>query len=533
MKKSILIFLVLVLANSVFAQVPHIEADYDYPAPLMEMPRPSERGISVYYQNGKAGVRYKDSNITEPIYDKAYFNRSNGIIVKKEKKYGFYNKHAELIIPLRYDSISAVDSYTLKIKSNNKYGLVNIEGDKLLNIRHNDILGVSKSGMYVVKNKKGIIEILGNKGKKIISNLSSVRLYKNGAVVGNGKKYALITKNHQSGFIYDSIPVNSYNKNYKLRRGYTRNYRDVISMGQGLHRIVVLKEGKVGMIDTLNQVIIPIEQDEIIYQRRRDYYLVKKGKMFGYYLKKCDKYGSPFYDQIYMDGTVFLKVNKKGKWGIIDDATGEMILPTIYESVYMTNGTFILKKDRKKGVSDFKGKIIIPIIYDKIDNLANFFSSEFKGFYKVTIGKQSGIITSNNKTVIPIKFEYIGEFEDNFFLAVDTNRNFGLFSKSGEVVQKLKYDFIERKRKDKATVFFTYKNDLIGVLDQQGKEIFSPQFKKASIVPDESHDIVRVERYENAYFLAMTDTNNNTGLFDLYTGKFIIPRKYEKIYQQT
>jgi hypothetical protein len=533
-----LLFLFLYCSNSFIAQIPRNEDSFGYDiVPEMPIHGYDHRGASVYYKDGKSGLVYKDSNITEAIFDKAYLSSSLGIIVKKDGKFGFYNRKGLKILSLNYDSISHFGSNSLKVFKNLQQGIVDKEGNIVLSIKYKQIFMHNSIGMFAVRDKKDRLNIVGKRDRKIVTSLETISLHPDGAIIGNGKKYGFITNSVKTKFIYDFIPVGTYKKGkspsrtlYQKNRGGDNGI--IPSNGSRLNQIVVVKEGKVGMVDSSNNLLIPIEHDEIFDMRSKNYYAIKNGKKFGYYLKRCSVYESPKYDGLYMDGTTYLKLILDRKHGIVDDATGKLIIPIEYESIIKTKDSFKLTKDNKQGAADMQGTIIVPVNYDKIESLARYFSSGFENLFKVTIGEKTGVIDYKNKVVIPVDYEYVEDFEDDFFLVVD-NKKFGLFSKKGELLQELKFDFIERAKNERAIVFLTRKEGLTGMLNSSGREIYRPQFKEVFIVPDSDQDLNRVERYEKSYFVVLRDSTNMCGLFDLYTGKFAIPIKYDNIYQHT
>ena len=212
---------------------------------------------------------------------------------------------------------------------------------------------------------------------------------------------------------------------------------------------------------------------------------------------------------------------KDGKSGI-RNYDGTDITEPIFDKSYLNSSL---------GIIDMKGKMILPASYDKIENLTRHFSKGFEGYYKVTIDKKSGIVDTNNTIIIPIEYDYLYDFEDKFFI-VKKDTLFGLFAKNGDLIHGLKFDYIERGRNDKCVVYLTHKDGLVGVINNKGEEIYTPQFKKVSKVPDGDLDIRFVERYEKNYYLVFTIQYGKSGLFNLYTGKFDLELEYDNICQQ-
>ena len=137
-------------------------------------------------------------------------------------------------------------------------------------------------------------------------------------------------------------------------------------------RIIVSKGGKLGIIDTSNKVIMPFS----------------------------NKYRSI---ESFSEGTAPV-ISKAGKWGFIDKDGKEIIAPQ-YDS---TNGHFGgvygfseglagMAKGGKWGYITKTGKVAIPFVYDEIRP----FSEGVAGVLK---GNKWGFINGANKTIIPFKY---------------------------------------------------------------------------------------------------------------------------------
>ena len=63
--------------------------------------------------------------------------------------------------------------------------------------------------------------------------------------------------------------------------------------------------------------------------------------------------------------------------------------------------------NKKYGIIDKTGKVVIPMVYDKINRFS-------EGLACVEMNKKSGIIDKTGKIVIPIIYDYIGVFENVF-----------------------------------------------------------------------------------------------------------------------
>jgi hypothetical protein len=125
----------------------------------------------------------------------------------------------------------------------------------------------------------------------------------------------------------------------------------------------------------------------------------------------------------------------KGKWGIID-LSGELLIEPKYDYIdffeltdcykavigviYFDNNQNgqILLKGGKSGVIDSEGKIVIPLRYDWVEEIAPnlwavnnggvvFYNEEYQEEYWTVQGGKWGVINSKNEEIVPIKYDVI------------------------------------------------------------------------------------------------------------------------------
>lgn len=521
MKSANIFFLVIVLIVQIsFCQVPLQEERTLIESVEVEESTESSSRLGYYKdKNGKTGLYVNGKRITEAIYDKATPLNSRGYIVKINNKFGFIDYETKPIIPIKYDSIYNVIGDFLVVNKGSKNGAFNYSGEKLLPIKYAKIFGRNKNRFMLVENSKGL-SLLNKKAKPIFkTKLDRVDMYDNAIFVNANGKYALVTNSIKTEFIYDSLTTNKYLKTDKIKKlNPKRNYS---FKHKKLNKIIVIKNEKVGMVDTLNNTIIPIENDGITYESFKKYYTTIKDKKKGVYLLKCNHYFPPEYDNVYMDGTTFLQVTKDRKKGLIDDATGEFILPIEYERIYKQDTIFVVTKNKKKGVVNRKGKQLIPNKYDDIDNLGGFLSHEYDGLLKVKIDTLYGLVNGKNKTLLPVKYTWLNDFEDKLVIA-GINRKYGLFDGNGNEIQPLIYDYIQRKRTPRSKIYFSTKNGMYGILNEDGTVKYKNEFKNVNQIHDDKNNLNLLSPYSK-YFLQVIHKNGKEAVINGFNGEFVIP----------
>lgn len=121
------------------------------------------------------------------------------------------------------------------------------------------------------------------------------------------------------------------------------------------------------------------------------------------------------------------------KRGLMNDRA-EMIIDTIYDYLGIVGENVLwAEKNKKYGFVDFSGKILVPIIYDSIDNTSTngLFAADKNGKY--------GFINLKNEILIPFKFQDAKFFVDGLAL-VKLNNKYGYINTSGKEVIRCIYD---------------------------------------------------------------------------------------------
>ncbi|TRX72412.1 WG repeat-containing protein [Carboxylicivirga sp. M1479] len=182
----------------------------------------------------------------------------------------------------------------------------------------------------------------------------------------------------------DSTVASIYERHWEIETGIYRVMRDgkvgiIQSNGQiivpceynqvwnlddnGYFR--VLKSGKAGVFHISGQIIIPAEYDQV-WPFSNDLAKVLKHGKLGYFNKQGEQVVPCEYQQIwaYDDGRA--RVLKNGKIGYID-VTGHEIIPCEYQQIWSyENGKARVLKDGKVGYIDYYGNEIIPPMYTHI-----------------------------------------------------------------------------------------------------------------------------------------------------------------------
>lgn len=248
-------------------------------------------------------------------------------------------------------------------------------------------------------------------------------------------------------------------------------YNDVSYLDNSENQMirVLVKKERVGLIDSLGNVIVPAIYEEIgnVIDNR---IAVKRGTKWGF----CDLKGQEIipcqYDKVqdFSEGLAAFK--KDRRWGFLDK-----------------NGTVVLKNIYKK-VGNFKNDlapIVLKYDYQYIDKSGNIaFENTFNnahdfenGVARVQIEKHWGLIDRNGNFIYkPAKYLKIFPFDKNGLAKVqmgNNNRYYAIINNHGEKLTTKKYDKINDFHNGLAAV--KGKNGY-GFINLQGEEVIEAHF---------------------------------------------------------
>lgn len=380
-----------------------------------------------------------------------------------EYKYGVVDEEGVVYIPVNYDNISLFkegNNYrdnVYKCQRNGKLGLVNAQDITLLQCEYSSI---KHSGGYVflVKN--------GKTGYAVLKGTDEVR--------------SLIP------CIYDKLE--SYSKDAPMRATYN---------------------GKEGMIDGNNKIIIPFEYSNIgKFYNVGAYNMawVEQDGKYGIYnidgtviqpwdIEKAyvmnENSGTTYltFDDFPDPSTPYIHIVVNGMTGVLSGKTYKTVIPCKYGYISpVINERAFYKANNKWGIMDIQNNSIQEAIYDKIVINNNMLSEAFTpdGTFKdnmyVFIGDKQGMIDKNGKAFIPVKYDSLGVFSENMIVAKCGNL-YGYINSNGEECIPLTYSHAD-----------DFSEGLAAVKNEKGKYLF---IDASGVMVIKPHEYDRVGQFQN------------------------------------
>lgn len=392
----------------------------------------------------------------------AFWNSSKNLVLTKNKKQSLYNYEGKQIIPF-YDEIKFADENRFFVKIGKDWFLFDEKGKRISDRKFNDNY-YFENGKILIKNEKGQNELLDINGKtlkhfskNIVSSIDDFPFFKTQNI--KTKKIGLIDENDNVlvDEIYDDITQNYFSENKEFI--YLRNSKndDIYSIKEnkiyhtGYKYLGLLfgnyfqfskeKSNKWGVVNLDNNIILRQEYDYIQNFKISDknyLYLINGNEsklldenlkpvfssdyqIIGIYpnsviLKKDNQFFKNDFSENKMyllENVISIKdkpsfsmlpnyhysypvvfQNSEKKWGIMN-GKGTILIPTIYDEIISyRNGEnqIVIKKEGKYGVTNYENELLKEMIYDefywkkevlellkgKQKEFLNFYNADFK-----------------------------------------------------------------------------------------------------------------------------------------------------------
>ena len=338
----------------------------------------------------------------------------------------------------------------LKVKQGEKYGIINLTGKELASCQYDEITAMEGIKNTLKVTKEGKMGIIDSEGREILNPQ-----YKNITNLG---------KDNKEGFI------------------------------------ITGDDGKFGIVNYSNQVILEAKYEGIEKVSGNDMYVVKQGQKQILVKKDGSEVLNTGYDEIKEilrnvdDGVIFIK---DAKYGVMKTTKEITIEPEYEELKEAKSGIFIAKKNGKYGIIDQNKATQVEFNYTAIhyDEKADIYIADKEDFSNDIIDntftiRQSGILSDldDEKGYIELKqgeeYKYYNfKFEEKEITQIYTanslfkskkDEKYGFVDKEGNVIVDYQYDDVTQQN--------TYgyagikKDGKWGAIDNKGNIVQEPTY---------------------------------------------------------
>ena len=236
-----------------------------------------EKTAFVVQKEGKYGlVNYSGKELLAPTYDsiKALYGVENSLLIEKEGKFGICTSEGTIIIDPIYKMVEKIGDDNkngyIVVNQENKCGIIGFDKEIILDTQYDEIKGVCGDNIYAVKGNDGFV-LINKSGEKIIDN----------------------------------------------------EFEDIVSINKDL--VVVVKDGKCGVINTSGETKIDFKYDALTYTNG-NYFIARQDENYGV---------------VALDGSEALPINSinityvsQGDFIIADYTENGSLISKVYDSNY-------------------------------------------------------------------------------------------------------------------------------------------------------------------------------------------------------
>ncbi len=354
-------------------------------------------------------------------YDELYEFHEGLARVCKDKKYGFIDKLGNEIISCKYDDAKDYDKGISVVTLGDKKGAINRQGDMTIPCKYDNIFLCKDDSLAAafIDETSGFIDLEGN----VVVPFD----YEYCGTFSEG--LADVRKNGLIGFV---------NKNGKLVISckYVSLY-DSEGFSEGLVGVSIDGgedgvDDKWGYIDKTGKIVIPFQTGlsgspfssglsmryrggSTVSFDKNGSLIVHKTAFEGAFIYKNGKQATDFFEIQNIEGfrKGYCTIKDKNGWEGLVNARGEFTIPCKYS--FIANGFddkyVLIEINNKKGFADkATGQIVIPPIYE-IDIRGWSFN---EGLIPVKKDGKYGYINEHNQIVIPFNYDDASAFSEGF-----------------------------------------------------------------------------------------------------------------------
>ena len=310
----------------------------------------------ITYKNGQVGLIKNGQTIIDNQYEKLEYDSTNNIImIQKNGDQGVYDLSGNMILPIQYDEITFMGSYINAMQDGNLLVFDNV-GTKLADDSYKSLNSINDGEYYITIDKNNNYGLLGNNKQVLINNEYSYMEYAFG-------EYFIVSKNGKSGVVDE-------NNNIIIEIS-----QDVAQKINGTNIIQTINSST-KTTNLYNSELQPIllETDARIYIEK-DYIEVISQNNVSYF-----DYNGNTKDatEIFVNNTIFAS-NKNGKWGYVDKE-GNVVVDYIYDMALNIDkyGFGAIKLNNKWGVISADGNIIKEPTYTLTDVKPQFIGEYYR-----------------------------------------------------------------------------------------------------------------------------------------------------------
>lgn len=389
-----------------------------------------------------------------------------GIIVNKKYKRGFIDLQSNIKIPFEYDEIFYLGNNLIRVAKNNKTGVINTENKIILPLQYDFIM--EQNGILFVQTGD-FVTIFDSNGKPLTNfKAKDIEYFTDGKSIATLQNDSTLIIDTTGQIVLNSIKDHKFEKviksdRYLILNTITKKKGIVNSSGEfevkckyndifpSKSIYIANYNGKSGLITQTDSILKPFIYDFIYAANCKEdenpfenLYIIEKDGLSGIVKPFLEKEVIPIaFKNIGVYYNNFAATNSENK-NTLYSAKGETIIPAEYEFYTGFQNKIFASKNNKNYLLTFDNKSYTTeeILIEKLIKENYFTNSISKSKYQVAKDKNKfGVLSYENKIVIPFDFDSIDQIYATGDFVVKKNKKCGIINAKNEVVIELKYDF--------------------------------------------------------------------------------------------
>lgn len=469
------------------------------PLSSIRLHRIASHGIGIMEKAGKKGIYHHRGAIVYPPHalDVAVLTRKV-FAVKQGKKWQLKKIGMNAIENLSksYDGVWELNERYIGVKKGKFWGAVNVKGRVVIPFKYEEIkpfgrnAQARKGQQWYVYDERGIpIKWQYDEPMVWIST-----------PIPNPHGLEAVSRNGQWGFINDNAQV-VIPLEYDFTSGFKNKAHAIVCKGEHC-----------GFIDRTGALKLPIVYQLPDPADMRGSIKIGRTNQWGYLSEDLKFLIPPIYDAvgIYDNQTNYLIAQKKGKWGLLQKHTQTIVLPFEYEYLQEPTPktkTLTFIKAGQIGEINTKGRVTKKrslLAYSK--NKASVFKN---GLKNIQVNRKYGVINSKGEVVIPVKYNAPLLFDGEGLATIRQNYKYGLINEKGKIVIPPIYDDKFRFNAEGRSAI--RKGQQFGIIDRQGRIVIPPIYDDYIYPEKEQSKVKKNNRY------GILDKDGNTLVPVVYT----------------
>ena len=205
-----------------------------------------------------------------------------------------------------------------------------------------------------------------------------------------------------------------------------------------------------------------------------------------------------------MRKSTLIPIERNNKWGFLEKWGKTIVIPTVYDFVFLFSERLsLIKENEKYGYIDKTGKTIISPIYDQAESFS-------EGLACVMINDKWGFIDSTGNLIIHATYDDAGSFKEGL-ARIKKDEKWGAINKTGEVVIPLIYEDIGSLCEGMVCI---KQEGKWGFVDKTSKMIIPPIYKQVGFFEEGLAPVQSSGSYNNWGYIDKTGTVIITFTYD-------------------